>query len=132
MVTAISLGPRFRARRQRAASHISATESGPPETASTTAGTLFHGAKISRACAAEIGDVSSPGMCRHRMRSPSGSVTGCLAFNPLLLTVHGGLHTGGGARIFSRHLAEGGAGGFLFLQRGQRLAEAEQRVGRLA
>src|SRR5207245_11438483 len=62
----------------------------------------------------------------------SRPVTDCLALNPLLLTVHRGLHAGGCARIFSNHLAEGGAGGFLFLQRRQRLAEAKQRVGRLA
>ena len=37
----------------------------------------------------------------------------------------------GSARIFPRHLAERGAGGFLFLQRRQRLAEPQQRVRRL-
>jgi len=37
-------GPRVIARRQRAASHIRAIESGPPETASTIAGAAFQSA----------------------------------------------------------------------------------------
>ena len=59
MVTAISSGPRFSDRRQRAASTISASESGPPDTASTIAGTLAQSANSSFACGTEIGRCSS-------------------------------------------------------------------------
>ena len=55
-----------------------------------------------------------------------------LALNPLLLTIDGRFDAGRGARIFPRHLAERGAGGFLLLQRRQRLAEPQQRIRRLA
>src|SRR5262245_33279947 len=66
------------------------------------------------------------------VRDVGGPVTPCLALNPLLLTVDRRLHAGRGTRIFPHYLAKGGAGRFLFLQRGQRLAETKQRVGRLA
>jgi Mn-containing catalase len=54
------------------------------------------------------------------------------ALDPLLLAIDGGFDAGGCARIFPRDFAERGAGGFLFLQRRQRLAEPQQGVGRLA
>src|SRR6185312_514815 len=53
------------------------------------------------------------------------------ALHPLLLAADGGFDAGGGARIFARDLAEGSAGCFLLLQRGERLPEPKQRVGRL-
>src|SRR3984893_5383374 len=62
MVTATRRGPRARARRQRAISHISAIESGPPETASTSAGAAFQSANSRFASLAEIGEVSSAPM----------------------------------------------------------------------
>ena len=55
-------GPRAKARRQRAASHISAMESGPPDTASTIAGAVFQSANRRFASLAEIGEWSSLGM----------------------------------------------------------------------
>src|ERR1700761_3850926 len=53
------------------------------------------------------------------------------ALDPLLLAIDSRFDAVGGARIFPRHLAEGGAGGFFFLKRRQRLAEPQQRVRRL-
>src|SRR6185437_16290487 len=47
---------------QRAISHINATESGPPETASTTAGAVFQSANRFFASRAEIAESSSSGM----------------------------------------------------------------------
>jgi hypothetical protein len=59
MVTATSAGPRFIALRQRAASHKSATESGPPETARIKAGADCQSANSCFACEAEMGAESS-------------------------------------------------------------------------
>src|SRR5579859_124235 len=53
------------------------------------------------------------------------------ALDPLLLAVDGGFDAGGGARIFAHDLAEGGAGGLLLLQCGERLSEPQERIGRL-
>src|SRR3954464_13306301 len=64
MVTASRRGPRTMARLQRAASHIMATESGPPDTASASAGALLQAANRRFASAAEIGEWSSSGMIR--------------------------------------------------------------------
>src|SRR5690349_9653789 len=50
------------------------------------------------------------------------------ALRPLLLAVDRGFDAGGSARIFAADLAEGGAGGLLLLQRGERLAEPQQRI----
>src|SRR6516164_10392053 len=47
---------------------------------------------------------------------------------PLLLAVDGLFDARGSARIFPAHFAKGGAGGFLLLQRGERLAEPQQGV----
>src|SRR5882762_4683868 len=54
-----------------------------------------------------------------------------LALNPLLLTVDRGFDARRGPRILPRHFAERGTGGFLFLQRRQRLAEPQQGIRRL-
>ena len=50
------------ARRQRAASHISATESGPPETASTIAGAAFQSANRRFAPVPRLAELSSSGI----------------------------------------------------------------------
>ena len=81
---------------------------------------------------ADVESLSKPG----HAPSPAGCAdparqTRALALHPLLLTVHGRFDAARGARIFPRHLAERGAGGFLFLQRRQRLSEPQQRVRRL-
>src|SRR5262249_8614436 len=147
--TAISLGPRVRLLRQRAASHISATESGPPDTASTSAGASFRPANSRLASRAEIGEFSSselsssdiegcpaiaagsPGDLSAAASLLSGS--DCTsALHALLLAIDRGFDPGGRARIFTADLAEGGAGGLLLLQRGQRLAKPQQGVGSLA
>src|SRR6266481_5638721 len=105
---AISRGPLAKARRQRAASHISATESGPPETASTIAGAAFQDANRRFASRAEIVEWLSPGMTLSvEVRSEGDPFTNPLALNPLLLTVHRRLDAGRCTRIFPRHLAKG-------------------------
>src|ERR1700741_5057307 len=93
-------GPHAKVRRQRTASHINATESGPPETARTTAGTLFQSANRRVACCAEIGELSSSEPvatlrsqsgrpARQRAFNPGACLADhALALNPLLLTVH--------------------------------------------
>src|SRR3984893_8742923 len=126
-------GPRLKPRRQRAASHISAIESGPPETASTIAGARFQSANRRFASCAEIGELSSSGMAFGNPVSSSDQLRHfALALNPLLLTVDGCFDAARGARIFPRHFAECRAGGLLLLQRRQRLSEPQQLVGRLA
>ena len=60
------------ARRQRAASHINAIESGPPETARTIAGAPLQSANRAFAYCAEIGEFSSSGMV------PPADVKTCL------------------------------------------------------
>src|SRR6185312_13124239 len=112
MVTARSPGPSLRAARQRAASSSSAVESGPPETASTSAGNLARSEKSAFASAAETGAVS--------------------AVRTLLFLGDAALHVGGGLRIFAADLGERGAGGFLLVHGGERLAEPQQRLRRLA
>src|SRR5487761_2617423 len=109
-------GPRTSARRQRAASHISAIESGPPETARMTAGAAFQAANRRFACCAEIGELSSSGMVPpgHRERRRYPAREHALALNPLLLTVYSRLDATGGMRIFPRLFAERRAGGLPF------------------
>src|SRR5579862_2089352 len=51
-----------------------------------------------------------------------------LALRALLLAVNGLLDAAPGVRIFPRYLAKGGTGGFLFLQRRQRLAKPQQCI----
>src|SRR5665213_2396076 len=112
MVTARSDGFCVSASRQRAASHSSAVESGPPETASTSAG------KVSRP---ENSDLASVAL-----------MTAESAVRTLEFLRHAALHAGCGARIFTRYFGQRGAGRFLLMQRSERLAEAQQGVGRLA
>src|ERR1019366_2077317 len=142
-------GPRARARRQRAASHISAIESGPPDTARTIAGAAFQSANRRLTSCAEIGELSSSDMaspavveaclsaaviqaqCHPRACTAMhylGSIDAALALNPLLLTVHSRFDAAGGAGIFPRHLAERRAGGLLLFQGRQRLSQPQQCV----
>src|SRR5450432_4080481 len=125
-------GPRAKVRRQRAASHINAIESGPPETARTIAGAAFQSANRRFASVAEIGEWSSSGMAFGNPVSSSDQLRQfALALNPFLLTVDGGFDAARGAGIFPVHFAERRTGGLLFLQSRQRLTEPQQRVGRL-
>src|SRR5262249_15324520 len=112
-VTAMSFGPRLRARRQRAASTISAVESGPPETAATRVGAGATGSTSVFASAAEPGAVSS-------------------ATDTLLFSLDALLHARRCARVLAQDLAERRAGRLLLAERGERLSEAQQRIGCLA
>src|ERR1700753_3492480 len=130
-------------------SHIKATESGPPETASTSADACFQSANRLCACRTEIGDLSSSDMTSpadeglvptfpKSVRYPGNRLSRDwpgplltrlrLALYPLLLTVDGLLDVTGGTRVFPRHFAECGAGGLLLLQCGQRLAKPQQGI----
>src|SRR5580700_9593072 len=105
----MSFGARLSRFAQRAASTRSAVESGPPDTAST-----------------------SPGKCSRPRNSAfaSPSATAASAVGTLLFPVDALLHAHRGARIFAQHLAQRGAGRFLFAERRKRHAEAQQRIGR--
>src|SRR5664279_781729 len=106
MVTAISFGPRLRASRQRAASTIRAVESGPPDTASTSAGNRSRSEKNDLASVAEIG------------------VDCCaLAVRTLLFLLDAALHARRGARKLAADFRQRGAGSLLLIERGQRLAK---------
>src|SRR6266508_2332903 len=107
----MSFGPCLRARRQRAASISSAVESGPPETASTRTGAWARGPNSVFASAGETGAASS-------------------AADTLLFPLDALLQARRCAGKLARDLAERRAGRFLLAERGERLPEAEQRVGR--
>src|SRR6266404_5892837 len=107
----MSAGPRLRPARQRAASTSSAVESGPPETARTRTGAVLRPANSVFASATETGAAS--------------------AADTLLFPINALLHAHRRARIFARDLGERRAGRFLLAQGRERLAEAEQRIGRL-
>src|SRR4029453_3361044 len=109
MVTAMSLGPAFSRPRHCDASHSSAVESGPPDTASTTAPALFRSENSLAASADEIGEPS-----RGSFAPPSRGMA--LPAVLLLLAIDALLHAARRARIFAGDLAEGGAGRFLLLQ----------------
>src|SRR3989304_3680137 len=108
---AISWGGRLSVSRQRAKSQSSAVESGPPETASSNAG---------KDCRSENNDLAS--------------VTEIIssAVDTLLFLCDAALHARRGARKFAPDFGQRGAGRFLLIERGQRLAETQQGVGRLA
>src|SRR3984893_17250309 len=110
MVTATSPGPRRRRLRQRAASASSAVESGPPETASSSARALARSAKRT---------------------SASASDSGYSAAGTLLFSLGGLLHTVRRARILVDDFAQRRAGEFALMQGRERLAEAQQRIGSL-
>src|SRR5262245_6446617 len=107
---ASSLGPRLRAPRQRAANTSSAVESAPPETASTSVEASANGSNSAFASAAE---------------------TASSAADTLLFSLDPLLHARRGARKFAQHLPERRAGCLLLAEHGERLSEAEQRIGRL-
>src|SRR5580704_2694703 len=111
MVTATSRGPFLRAARQRAARTMRAVESGPPDTASRSAGADLSPANSVLASAAETGAAAS-------------------AADTLLFPIDTLLHAERRAGIFAQHLSERRAGGFLLAQHGERLAETQQRIGR--
>src|SRR5581483_3746552 len=109
---ATSFGPLLSALRQRAASHSSAVESGPPETASTSTGNCSRPEKSCLASDCETDDAS--------------------AVATLLFLGDVALHLRRGLRIFASDLGERGAGRLLLMQRRERLAEAQKRLRRLA
>src|SRR5262245_15755331 len=111
-VTATSFGPLLRALHQRAASTSSAVESGPPEIARISEAARASGSNSAFASAAETGVASS-------------------AARTLLLALDALLHARGCARKFSQDLAERRAGRLLLAERGERLPETQQRIGRL-
>ena len=88
-----------------------AVESGPPDTASTSASAFFQSANRRFASAAETAASS--------------------AVDALLLTIDALPHLGGSSRILARHLTERRASRFLLLQRRQRLPKPQQRIRRL-
>src|SRR6202047_474423 len=108
----MSCGPFLSAARQRAASTIRAVESGPPETASRSAGADLSPANSVLASVAETG-------------AP------CSAADTLLFPVDALLHAERRAGIFAQHLSERRAGRLLLAQHRERLTEPQQRVGRL-
>src|SRR5262245_18268875 len=107
MVTAIRFGPRASRLRQRAASASSAVESGPPDTANNN----------ERASARSANRTSA-----------SASETRWSATGTLLFPLGGLLHAVRRARVFPGHFAQGRASELALAQRGERLAEAQQRV----
>src|SRR3954469_14072773 len=111
-VMAISFGFVLSALRQLAASTMSAVESGPPETASTSAGDCSRPEKSDFASEAETGEVSA------------------VATRLFLCDV--ALHLRRRLRIFAADFSQGRAGRLLLVQRRQRLAETQQRLGCLA
>src|SRR5580692_3698773 len=110
MVTARSRGDVCCRACQRAASQMSAVESGPPEIASTRAGSSARSAN---------------------RRSASVSATGTSTVATLLFPLDRLLHVGRGAGKFADDLAEGRAGELFFVERGERLAKPQQRIRRL-
>src|ERR1035441_10496982 len=143
MVTAISfgkfLGPLLRALRQRAASTISAVESGPPETASTSAGKWSRSEKSDLASVAETGAAFCVGMIFIRKPVPSieSSPRACfsdhtLAVRTLLFLRDAAFRGSRGARKFAPDFGQRGAGRFLLIERVERLSEPQQGVRRLA
>src|SRR5690242_20735423 len=104
----MSLGPRRWRLRQRAISHISAVESGPPDTASTSAGWSIRSVKRT-----------------------SASASSTAAVDTLLFALDRRLHVLRGTGKFLGHLGERHAGEIALLERGERLAEPQQRIGLL-
>src|SRR5712692_819489 len=89
--------------------YSNAVESGPPETASTRAGSAVRSANNASASA-----------------SPTASLTAGTLLFPLDRLLDGRL----GARIFAAHVAEGHAREFSLVHGSKRLAEPQQRFGR--
>src|SRR5665213_2650333 len=139
MVTASSAGLPFSASRQRVASTINAVESGPPETASTSAGKCSRSEKSDLASAAETGEDSCVGMIFFRKPVPTLGSGPRASFSDHILAVcallflgDAAFHARRGAREFAADLGQRCAGRFLLMQRGERLPEPQQRGRRLA
>src|SRR6185437_17021686 len=133
MVTATSLGPVLRAARQRAISIISAVESGPPDTASSKTGKSERSEKSAFASDTETGKDFSVGMILSGNRfPPSGIMPYISAAHALLFLRDAALHAGRRLGIFAADFRQRGAGGFLLMHGGERLAEPQQRIRRLA
>src|SRR5882724_9362666 len=101
MVTARISGPCASAARHRAAMTSRAVESGPPDTASTTEGTLTRSASSSAA-------------------SPSATAAAS-AMSTLLFPVDALLHVHRGARILATDFAQSGTSQLLLAERRERL-----------
>src|SRR5262245_47192654 len=110
MVTAIRSGPSRKRLRQRAASASSAVESGPPDTASSSARAAARSAKSASASASE---------------------TGWSAVGMLLFPLGRLLHVVGRARVLAGHFIQGRARKLALVEGCQRLPEAQQGVGSL-
>src|SRR5262249_29908875 len=111
-VTASSFGATFGRSHQRAMSSSSAVESGPPETARTRAGKRRSEANSAFASAAETGAAAS-------------------AVDTLLFSLDPLLHPRRRAGEFARDFAERCAGRLLLAERGERLSQAQKRIGGL-
>src|SRR3954452_13919709 len=109
MVTARSASSLFRERRHRPARYSSAVESGPPETASTSARACATVRNRTLASAAEIGRAAS-------------------AADTLLFSVHSLFYRRRSAGKLARDLAQRCAGGFFLAQGGKGLPEPQERI----
>src|SRR4029077_5838916 len=92
--------------RQRAASSMSAVESGPPDTASTSAGKV----------------------CRQEKRvfASDAETTPASAMRTLQFLLNAALYAGRSARIFASDFRQRGAGGFILVHRRERRPAAAQ------
>src|SRR5438270_2645914 len=108
----MSLGPCLRRPRQRAASHSSAVESDPPETARIRTGVSERSANSAAASESETGASE--------------------AADTLLFPLRRLLHVRGRLRILAGNLSQRRARRLLLVERCERLAEPQQRVRRLA
>src|SRR5215471_12402648 len=112
MAISLGLGLALSASRQRAARTISAVESGPPDTARMIAG---------KACRSEKSAFVS-----------DAETTFDSAVRTLLFLRDTAFHAGRGLRIFAADFRKRRTSGLLLVHRGERLAETQQRVRRLA
>src|SRR4051812_2075945 len=101
----MSFAPRLRRARQRAASHSSAVESGPPDTARIRTGASDRSVNSAPASATETGASDAA----DTLLSPPGGL----------------LHVRGRLGILAGNLPEGRAGRLLLVQRRKRLAEPQ-------
>src|SRR5262249_55888063 len=118
--------------RQRAASSISAVESGPPDTARAMTRSACRSAKSVLASDGAIAsDLSSDMIATVSPCPPPDQVRGAghrdhiLAVRAFLLLLDAALHVGRGPRILAPDFAKRGAGGFFLVHGGKRLADAQ-------
>src|SRR5215471_16251046 len=124
--------------RQRAASSISAVESGPPDTARAMTGSACRSAKSVLASDGAIAsDLWSDMIVTEsrfpppdQVRSP-GYRDHILAVCAFLLLLDAALHVGRGPGILAPDFGKRGAGRFFLVHGGKRLTEAQQRIRRL-